>query len=281
MHHILTNDTLTLFDHGKHMSFNRAASESTWEKALHFLKIGAYDELKKLFDVASRVNEYFDGIIRVRDGVVYYRDKPVESYVARKAVSFMQNDLPYKPLLKFIGNLQENPSYRATQDLYQFLEYGQMPITEDGCFMAYKKVMRDGDTGKLVDIYTRTISNDIGKTVEVPRNQVDKNPDHTCSFGLHVCSFDYLPHFGTGPYHAVVAVKVNPKDVVAIPRDYNNTKMRVCRYEVVEEVTNYSEHVWHGIDLYHTEPDEFAELEEELFEDPEDPCDTPTAWRAH
>jgi hypothetical protein len=30
-------------------------------------------------------------------------------------------------------------------------------------------------------------------------------------------------------------VKINPKDVVAIPADYNNTKGRTCRYEVVAE----------------------------------------------
>jgi hypothetical protein len=30
-------------------------------------------------------------------------------------------------------------------------------------------------------------------------------------------------------------VKINPKDVVAIPADYNNTKGRTCKYEVVAE----------------------------------------------
>jgi hypothetical protein len=30
--------------------------------------------------------------------------------------------------------------------------------------------------------------------------------------------------------------KVNPADVVAVPSDYNNAKMRVCKYEVINEV---------------------------------------------
>jgi len=30
-------------------------------------------------------------------------------------------------------------------------------------------------------------------------------------------------------------VKINPRDVVAIPSDYNNAKGRTCRYEVVAE----------------------------------------------
>ena len=32
-------------------------------------------------------------------------------------------------------------------------------------------------------------------------------------------------------------LKINPKDVVAIPADYNNTKGRACTYEVVAEYT--------------------------------------------
>ena len=31
-------------------------------------------------------------------------------------------------------------------------------------------------------------------------------------------------------------IKVNPRDVVSIPVDYNNSKGRCCKYEVVGEV---------------------------------------------
>jgi hypothetical protein len=31
-------------------------------------------------------------------------------------------------------------------------------------------------------------------------------------------------------------VKVNPRDVVSIPSDYNDSKGRTCRYEVVGEL---------------------------------------------
>ena len=42
-------------------------------------------------------------------------------------------------------------------------------------------------------------------------------------------------------------VKINPKDVVAIPSDYNNTKGRTCRYEVVGEYTeNWREKIGRG-----------------------------------
>jgi Ran GTPase-activating protein (RanGAP) involved in mRNA processing and transport len=36
----------------------------------------------------------------------------------------------------------------------------------------------------------------------------------------------------------MLEVKVNPRDVVAVPVDYNNAKMRVCEYVVLSVVTN-------------------------------------------
>ena len=69
--------------------------------------------------------------------------------------------------------------------------------------------------------------------VSMPRQAVDDNPNNTCSHGLHVCSYEYLKNF-TG--ERLVVCKVNPRDVVSIPTDYNHTKMRVCRYEVIQEI---------------------------------------------
>jgi hypothetical protein len=42
-----------------------------------------------------------------------------------------------------------------------------------------------------------------------------------------------LRHFGGA---RTVIVKINPADVVSIPTDYDNSKGRACRYEVIGEV---------------------------------------------
>lgn len=44
-----------------------------------------------------------------------------------------------------------------------------------------------------------------------------------------------LNHYGSSSGTKIVKVKVHPKDVVSIPVDYNNAKMRTCGYEVIEE----------------------------------------------
>jgi hypothetical protein len=142
----------------------------------------------------------------------------------------LQDGFPVEPLVAFMENLMTNPSKRAVDELYGFLEKNSLPITPDGHFLAYKKVRQN-----YFDCHTGKMDNSVGKVVEMERNEVDDNKDQTCSAGLHFCSQEYLPHFGGGDSRVVI-VKINPRDVVSIPVDYNNAKGRACRYEVIGEV---------------------------------------------
>ncbi|MHA1290409.1 MAG: hypothetical protein ACTSPB_23760 [Candidatus Thorarchaeota archaeon] len=129
-------------------------------------------------------------------------------------------------------NLKDNPSKRAVDELYGFLEKNLLPLTPDGHFVAYKKV-RDN----YMDIHSGTFNNSVGQICEMARNEVDEDKDRTCSSGLHFCSLEYLPSFGGWSGSRVMLVKINPRDVVSIPSDYNNSKGRACRYEVIGEHT--------------------------------------------
>jgi hypothetical protein len=66
------------------------------------------------------------------------------------------------------------------------------------------------------------------------RNKVNENKDQTCSYGLHFAAYEYAEGFGRGG--RMMIMKINPKDVVSIPSDYNNQKGRCCKYEVLAEV---------------------------------------------
>jgi hypothetical protein len=140
----------------------------------------------------------------------------------------LQEDFPIDPLANFMDNLMTNPSKRAVTELYGFLEVNNLPITPDGCFLAYKKV-----NAEYKDCHSNTIDNSVGQVVEMERNAVDDNFNNTCSSGLHFCSREYLDHF-YGDH--IMIVKINPRDVVSFPRDYNNSKGRCCRYEVIGEL---------------------------------------------
>ena len=174
--------------------------------------------------------------VAIEGGTVTFKGNPVDNTLTARMLRQLREGFDLKPMARFLENLMQNPSYRAVQDLYTFLEYGKMPITEDGCFLAYKKVRAN-----YHDIRTGTIDNSVGQVVSMLRNGVDEDPNRTCSYGLHVCSFDYLPSYASAPDDRVMIPKVNPRDVVAIPKDYNNTKMRVSRYEVVGELESYQQ----------------------------------------
>jgi 23S rRNA U2552 (ribose-2'-O)-methylase RlmE/FtsJ len=73
------------------------------------------------------------------------------------------------------------------------------------------------------------ILNAIGETIEVSRRQVDDNRDIGCSYGLHVGSLDYASSWGP----KVIVVKVDPADVVSVPKDCSCQKCRVSKYEVL------------------------------------------------
>jgi hypothetical protein len=183
--------------------------------------------------IASLAENKITDDVTISGGLVLYRGEPVHNTLADRMIQMLDEGFDLTAMARFLANLMENPSYRAVRDLYSFLEFGKMPITEDGHFLAYKAVRAD-----YTDIHSGTIDNSIGAIVEMPRREVDEDPNRTCSHGLHVCSFEYLPHFAHANGHVMVC-KVNPRDVVAIPTDYARTKMRVCRYEVVDECKDY------------------------------------------
>lgn len=197
-------------------------------------KGGAEQEVIDILDTTSKIQEYTQGTFEVDkdSGQVTSDGKVLDSYnvISERILQFQQQGLPFEPLEKFWKNIQENPSEESKEHLYLFLEANMMPITDDGCFLAYKRVTRN-NKGNLVDTRTKTFDNSIGKIVEMPRDQVDSRRDVTCSHGLHVAAYHYANKEYSGS--DLLEVKVNPRDVVAVPNDYRNEKMRVCRYEVI------------------------------------------------
>ena len=107
-----------------------------------------------------------------------------------------------------------------------------MPITEDGCVLAYKAV-----NSNYMYKYTGTMNNSVGETVSIDRGKVDDNRDKGCSAGLHCGALDYVRDYGSedsGDH--IMIVKVNPMDAVSVPHDCQHQKLRVCQYEVVAEM---------------------------------------------
>lgn len=193
------------------------------------------DVLKSMMDVVGTTAAAMTGfgsITVTREGV-FHKGQPIHLSITDRILAHNAEGFPVEPLLRFLDKLLKNQRASAVNSLYDFLEKNEVVIAEDGDFLAYKKV-RDN----YKDIYSGTFDNTPGAVCEMEPWKVDEVRENTCSSGLHVCSRDYLPNFGTGSGNRVVIVKINPEHVVAVPPDYNNAKMRVFRYVVVGELND-------------------------------------------
>ena len=217
------------------------------------------DTLLTLVDIPKSVKAFANGVCEVRDGVIYYEGNPLHNNLTNRILTLMNEGFPFEPMLRFLENLMSNPSARAVNELYDFLEHKNLPITEDGCFLAYKGTRSDGK-----DKYSGKIDNSVGRVVEIPRNQVDDDRAHECSFGLHVGTMGYVRWYCT---ERVIVVKVNPKDCVSVPRDHNAQKLRVCRYEVLGLYEGDLDAPVYNSDGSTWEPNEDEEMDEELYID--------------
>ena len=206
-------------------------SDELADQLLKALREGRQADIPDLVSAATRIVNYGKGDFEVVNGRVHINKQPVHDFLSRKILKFQSENLPHLPLVKFATNLQKNPSYRAVNELFMFLDKNDHPITEDGKFIAYKRVRSN-----LKDIHTNTFDNSPGTELSVPRNQVDEDSTRTCSYGLHVANWEYA-HTKFASFDPatdiMLEVEVDPADVVAIPVDYDNAKMRVCKYKVL------------------------------------------------
>ena len=205
-----------------------AKTHITYQKVVDAIKANDWDTVKNIIDPVKVVLNYGQGRVSVKGETLYWDGEVFNGTLATRMIQMLQEGFTIDPLVKFMENLLENPSKRSVDELYGFLEKNNLPITPDGHFLAYKRVRED-----YKDCHSGTMDNSVGQIVEMSRNKVDDDKDKTCSTGLHFCSEGYLKHFGGA---RTVIVKINPRDVVSIPSDYDNTKGRACRYEVIGEV---------------------------------------------
>jgi hypothetical protein len=232
-------------------------SHITYNKVLEAIKANDWDTVGALVEPKQVVLNFGQGNVSIEGEKIFWKGREMHNALTKRMVAMIQEDFPVEPLIAFMENLMENPSKRAVNELYGFLEKNTLPITSDGCFLAYKKVrqdyfdvhsgtvlnkpaayMTDEDTAALAEAVGKnnevTVAVEDGVTVvSMERNLVDDDQNRTCSTGLHFCSQDYLRSFGG---ERIVILKINPRDVVSIPNDYNDSKGRACRYEIVDEI---------------------------------------------
>lgn len=234
-----------------------SSSHITFNKLKEAIKAKNWDEVKNLIEPKNVVLKFGKGNVSIEGEKIFWKGQEMHNSLTKRMVQMLHEDYDIAPLVAFMENLMMNPSKRSVNELYGFLDKNTLPITEDGFFLAYKRV-----EGDYLDVHSKTVLNKpaqymtqeeaaslpitAGKRKEVTidvvdgltvvsmeRNNVEDDQNKTCADGLHFCSKDYLNSFGGS---RIIIVRINPADVVSIPNDYNNAKGRCSRYTIVDEI---------------------------------------------
>lgn len=189
-----------------------------------------YKKLTKLSERVSRkgMRLFFDG-------------DPVANALAQHIIKIMDEGAPeeeWQAYIRFWEKVATNPSTKSQDELFLFIEKHGLLLTPDGDAVFYKSTRRDGSSTYAgygivdgVEYENANLKNHVGAVVEIPRSMVDGNRGIACSVGLHVGDFSYASTYSDRLW----TVLVNPRDVVSVPSDANERKIRVCRYTVIEE----------------------------------------------
>ena len=240
--YIVSEETATLLYEGKPYTlqsshpnfapFKKALVEEDFETAINYL------------DIKKQIKEFADGELKVENGSVYYYGTQLHGKVVDKLLELLESGMKVgNPFIKFVKNLLDNPSNSSVEELYDFLSYKSLPIDDDGYVLGYKGVCSDGwsKSGNTQTIILQgevnergQIMNRVGDTIEVMRRSVDDNRQNQCSHGLHIGSFDYANSWASDG--KLLLVRFNPADAVSVPQDSECQKLRVCKYEVLEEI---------------------------------------------
>lgn len=243
-----------------------ASDPSLYESLLVGIKTSDEDKIRKSVSRASAIKNFSDGMFDVVGDSIIVDGQFVNGILGETILAFIDDGKPFEPLIKFCRKLRLNPSKASVDQLFGFLEANRHPITMDGNFIAYKKIRPD-----MKDIHSGTMDNSVGNVLEMPREGVNADPTQTCSAGLHVASWGYAFNSFGSREDTMVEVEVDPADVVAVPVDYNQGKMRTCRYKVRSIVKNPNvSRTLADADVINLAPPSIPELLKELQEETEE-----------
>ena len=224
----MTNESVSVVSStGK--TYNIQRSAPNFEAVRRALLAGDWKAADESLEVRSNVQRWAKGkftfsVDELSLLYLLYQGQQVPVTFNRRVLDMAAKDQDPQPLFNFYERLQRNPSYRSTQQLFEFLVHVNIPILPSGHFLAYKGVRED-----YKDVHSGTFDNRPGNRHEMPRNKISDDQNVPCHEGFHVGALSYARDFGA----RVVVCLVDPADVVCVPNDCSAQKVRVCRYAVV------------------------------------------------
>jgi hypothetical protein len=194
----------------------RALEDREWDRALTFLTVESAQ--------TKGIEDWCRDLFTVRNGKLFYGDRQLDDTFQKRVAEMVAAGQSPDPLFRFFERLDDNPSWRAIEHLFDFLRHGRLPITKGGMIVAYKGVKAD-----FTDCRTGRVDNRVGSKPRMRRNHVSDDANVACHKGFHAGSEKFANTYG----RVQIVVLIDPADVVCIPKDNSQQKVRVCGYEVI------------------------------------------------
>lgn len=202
-------------------------------------------EVLRLIDPTEDIIERFDKLSRtvtIGGDTIFLNGDPAPTAISDAIMRHYRAGTDFSALVAFLERLGRNPNQDSVKQLYAWLDANDgFTITDEGLIVGYKGVESVGDGtyqsisgGRATvdgEVKNGKIPQTIGSEVEMPRSEVQFDPNQGCSVGLHVGTWEYASSWGRG---VVLEVLVDPADVVSVPHDCGAQKLRTCRYTVTD-----------------------------------------------
>ena len=229
--YIITGDTVTLCFNGETYTASNN-DQVLFENIVQCIVNKDFENAITLIKPKVVVENWCNGLLTIANDVLFFNGERISNNLTGKIIDMARDGTgSFEPYAKCLGLLMEQENAETRQRVMDFVANGLIDIDHNGMVLAYKNVKDD-----YYDKRSGNFRNMVGDKPSMPRHLVDSDHNNTCSAGLHVCSPRYLREcWGTSGKNMLV--KVHPKDFVAIPYDYKDSKARVCAYEVVTELT--------------------------------------------
>ena len=270
-------------------SFPFSSDHPKYDDILAALVAGA--DQKTVFALVSPFDSIFLNFTQITDRVsrkgmnLFFDGDPLNNGIASEIIKTMdaegfQNGTTWPSYVAFLERLMTNPSEESRGHLYQYVKSHGLVITDTGMLVLYKGVhttdvadvyessnsgyglVEDG-SGTITEYKNARLPNAVGYVVTIPRGMVDTNRGVYCSTGLHAGTYDYASSFAP----VLLTVLVDPRDVVSVPSDHSNAKVRLSRYEVLEvnEGKTYTGVVSTSADLDDDDADDSELSDDEIY----------------
>jgi hypothetical protein len=263
----LTNESVTVIHEGKPHTIQKGMTQFhvLREAIMSAIQTDNWYPVIESLTVAGSLMQYLGDRWSV-DGSrsIKFEGNPVPQSIVDRIWRMANVGESPQPLFRFYERLSKNPSRRSVTQLFDFLKHSNIPLEEDGKFLAYKGVRED-----FKDKYTGTVDNHPGAVNKMDRNLVSDDPNEACHYGYHVGALSYAGTFAPGGQ--MIICRVDPEHVVCVPYDYSHQKMRVCEYEVIGMYSGTPmESDVHREELVADEEGEWKEDDEDEVDDEEE-----------